>query len=89
MSATPSDGGTFLSTVSGTLFGKNLLPKGILLLLYAAQGCGLASLAEGTVVPLMQCPLSVMAGIWNLIIVPAIAHILLAKDTVGSLLSTN
>jgi len=43
-----------------------------------------ASLAEGTAVPLMRCPLLVRAGIWNLFRVPAIAHLLFAKDTVGS-----
>ena len=32
---------------------------------YAAQGYGVASLAEGTTVPLMQCPLLVRTGIRN------------------------
>ena len=31
----------------------------------------------------------VVAGIWNLAMVPVIAHLLLAKDTMGSLTSTN
>ena len=39
--------------------------EALLLRLYAAQGCRV-SLAEGVVVPLMQCPLLVRAAIWNL-----------------------
>ena len=46
----------------------------VLLHSYAAQGCGVASLAEGMAVPLIQFPLRVRAGIWNLARVPAIAH---------------
>ena len=46
-------------------------------------------MAEVTDVPLMQCPLLVRAEIWNLAIVLAIACLLLMKDTVGSLTSTN
>ena len=52
------------------------------------KAAGGASMAEGTVVPLMQCPLLVRAGIWNLTMVPEIAQLLFAKDTVGSLAST-
>ena len=37
----------------------------------------------------MQCPLLVKAGICNLFMVPAIARLLFAKDTVASLTSTN
>ena len=48
-----------------------------------------ASLAEGTAVPLMRCPLLVRAGIWNLAMVPAIANILFTKDNIRFLTSTN
>ena len=51
----------------------------------AAQGCGVASLAEGVAVPLMHWPRLVRARIWNVVMVLMIAHILLAKDTVGYL----
>ena len=47
-----------------------------------------ASLAEGMAVPLIQYPLSVRAGICNLSRVPVIACKLIAKHTVGSLMST-
>ena len=53
------------------------------------QAAGVASLAEGKAVPLMQCPLLVRARNCNLSMVLAIAHLLFAKDTVGSLTSTN
>ena len=43
--------------------------------LYAAQGCGVVSLAEGTAVPLMQRTLLVWTGIWNLAMVPATHHL--------------
>ena len=50
---------------------------------------GVASLAEGVSVLLMQCPLSVRAGIWNLFRWLAVAHPLIAKDIVGSLMFSN
>lgn len=43
----------------------------------------------GTAVPLIQFPLSVRAGIWNLFMVLTIAHLFFGKDTVSSLTSTN
>jgi len=50
----------------------------------AARGCRVASLAESTDVPLMECSLPVQAGIWNLIRVPVIACRLFTKDAVTS-----
>ena len=62
----------------------------ILLLPYAAQGCGVAApLAEGATVQLIECPLLVRRGICNLFVVRAMARPLFGKDTVGSLTSTN
>ena len=56
---------------------------------YAAQGCGVVSLAEGAAVPLMQRLLLVRAGIWNFAMVPAIACLLFTKDTMGPFTSNN
>ena len=50
---------------------------------YAAKGCVVASLAEGTAVLLMQCPLLAMAGIMNLAMVQAIARQLFVNGTMG------
>ena len=61
----------------------------ILLRSYAAQGCGVASLAESATVPLIQCALPVRVGIRNLFMVPPIGHPIFAKDTVGSLTYTD
>ena len=55
----------------------------LLLHLYAAQICGVASLAVGVVVLLVR------AEIWNLAMVLGIAHRLFAKDTLGYLKSTH
>ena len=59
------------------------------LLSFAAQGYGVVSLAEGAVVLLMQCPLLVRAGIWNLFMMLEIARLFFVKDTMGSLTSTS
>ena len=61
----------------------------LLLLSYAAQGYGVTSLAEGMAVPMVQCLLLFRAGICNLYMVPAIARLLFAKNTMESLTSTN
>ena len=58
------------------------------LIQYTIQGCGLTSLAKGTVL-LMQCSLLVMAAICNLFKLPAIACLLFTKYTMGSLTFTN
>ena len=49
-------------------------------ILYAAHKAA-GGIIEGVAVPLMQWPPLVMAGIWNLARVPAIACLLSAKDT--------
>ena len=50
----------------------------------------MVSIIAGSVtVPLMQFPLLVRAGIWNLAMVPAIARLVFTMDTVGSLTSTD
>ena len=50
----------------------------------------LASLAEsGVALPLMQYPLKVREGIYNLLMVSARALRLFAEDTMGSLMPTN
>ena len=67
--------------VSGTITSEPLLHS------YAAQDCGGTS-AEGAAILLMQCPLLVSAGIWNLAMVPAIARLLFRTDIVGSLTFT-
>jgi len=55
----------------------------LLILLWAAQACWVASSAEGAAVPLMWCPLLwVKVAVWNLFMVLAIAHLLFAKDTI-------
>ena len=59
-------------------------PFPVLLRLCAAQGCGIASLAEGTAVPLMQCHLLVRAGIWNLAMVLANSLPLLCERRNGN-----
>ena len=66
-----------------------LLPPLLLLVLLGAHGYRVASMAEGSAVPLMQCPPLVRAGIRNLFTVSVIAHLLFVKDTIGSLTSTN
>ena len=53
------------------------------------QSDGVASLAEGGAVLLMQCPLLVRAEIWNLFKVLVIVHLLFTKEIMGSLTSTN
>ena len=64
--------------------------QGIILLhSWVAQGCGVASLAEGTAAALMHFPLLVMAGIWNLFMMPATARLRFAKDTMGYFMSIN
>ena len=55
---------------------------------HKAEG-GVASLTEGAYVPLMQEPLLFRAGICNLFMMPTIARLLFAKDTVGYLMFPN
>ena len=66
-----------------------IIDKLIILCLNATQGHVVASLAEAQTMPLMQCPLLVRAGIWDLFSVPAIARLLFVKDNMGSLTAAN
>ena len=45
-----------------------------------SNGICVTSLAGGSAVKLIQCPLLVQAGIWNLAMVPVIAHPLLLEE---------
>ena len=46
-------------------------------------------MAEGAAVLLMQSPVLLRTGIWNLALVLAITHVLFVKDTMISLTSTD